>query len=140
MKVKITDNLIMLSLKLTAAQQRATERIVTPQKIAEIVKKTEEYLETICLPKKHWTGTVVEYIERVNCDNYGKKGSYRAPSTKVVIEKGRTCWFLTECERLHFPTGKTKDKDANLYLTTEAEEFLKRKYIRNIESEFFARD
>ena len=90
----ITPNASIRKIKdaLEKVNGKATAHTFTSfTQIQRLVEIAEKQLETLNLPKKHWTGA---RFEATSGEPVPKKYKYQRIATRVVLERGANHWFL----------------------------------------------
>ena len=80
---------------------RMTARTVNTRDVAELAEAAEEYLDKY-LPKKDRIGARAVYFQADLPNAY----KYTAQTTRVLLERYATDWFLVEVDRINIRPGE----------------------------------
>lgn len=98
MKINLT-HIDKIQRALDAVNGRATAHTITqPLDIQALASRAEKSLCKMGLPKKMWPRVRVTFSPSGPGKAYMRRGRFIA-TTRVVIERGASGWFLTSCER-----------------------------------------
>ena len=97
MKVKIdSKNTDKIRAALDAVQGNANARILFAGFILDLAERGEDKLGDLNIPKKYREGASVTYYEGGLPNAY----KYKANTTLVRIERGKSAWYLVACNRV----------------------------------------
>lgn len=128
MKINV-ENTDTLTATLEQTNGRATAHTLAAGDIAALARRVEKDLQGRGVPKKYLKGTSVTYSPSGPGKAYSRK--YRhVISTRVQIERGSTCWFLTEAERIE--TWADSSERISIHITNDARGAILANALRDI--------
>ncbi|KKM82207.1 hypothetical protein LCGC14_1321920 [marine sediment metagenome] len=130
MKINTSD-IEKINKELKKAQKRASARTCSKNTVYLMVTEIEQHLTDHDIPKRLWAGIQVEYAEHVNCNAYNKI-SYSAQSTRLIIERFSSSWFLIEAGRVTLTTRNNAGRDTSITIPEHNQNEIKESMFRNL--------
>ena len=128
MKIKVdSKNVDKITAALDAAQGKANARTLFAGSVSVLADSAERRLDRLNIPKKYREGAKAVFFEADLPSAY----KYKADSTKIMVERGKSAWYLVDVSRiLIYPKQRGRN---HLILTDQQLKVMMSSYKEGVE-------